>query len=166
MCIYVNRIWGWGGSVLTWCLSLAGAPAIATSSGEHVAGNARRSLKDLGQRPQRSETLDMLEQSSKNGDGGEDDDDLEYVGACTPTALEKTPGRLSSVAPTPKAAPIEVADSPKPIAATPRSRTPRTSKTSPSPQNVKRQLFGPMQKPLQKKPVAAPKPEGYWRLPA
>ena len=156
-----------GGSFPTCFLSPAGAPAIATSSGQQVPGNGRCSLKDLSSLPpKRSETLAMLEQSSKCGEsdhGGAADDVL----LCTPTALEKTPGKLSSVAHTPREAAIEISESPKPIAASPKVRSPGpgSAKCIPSP-NIKRQLFGPREKLAPKKSATAPKPEGYWRLPA
>ena len=138
---------------------------MASSSGEHVPGNDKQTREDA--KPRLSQTQEMLQQSSKCWK--DDDDD---VIPATPTVIEKTPGKLSSVAPTPPERPIEIDDSPEARgSATPKSKakkrprtcTPASASRSPGSVDVKRQLFGPKEMRQPKKAVTAPKPEGYWR---
>ena len=121
---------------------LAGAPAVASSSGQFAPGNACAKLGDLKQ----SHTTRMLQQSSKYGQE-----------EAEPTEVASTPRRPPE---SKEVESIEVADSPPSRSKLP---TPRSASKSARP-DVRRQLFGSSRRATPKKAAPAPKPEAYWKL--
>ena len=117
-----------------------GAPDIASSSGQFAPGHATTSLGNL----RRSNTVEMLKQSSKY-DEGRDEEQATQV-SITP---RKTPPSKPS---------IDLVDSPDTLD---QRSAPRSRNTRP---DVKRQLFPHLRRPTPKKKVNTPKPEGYWKL--
>ena len=133
------------GVCLYTCFFPAGAPSVATSSGQFAPGNATTELAALP----RSHTVRMLLQSSKYDDE-----------QCEATEVASTPRKPPAVV-----ASIDIEDSPPMLVnSVPKDTPPSTGKSSRP--DVRKQLSGTARRatPNPKKKTAGPKPEGYWKL--
>ena len=147
-------------------LGFAGAPSIATNSGEFTAGNAKANLAEAphgieprGPPLRLSSSLEMIGCSSKVGRDPEG---------------WKTPARASNVEPAHEIPPAQDLPPFMEIEETPALEKVRPSQAKPVPTqsplpasashfpDIRKELFGPRSS-APSRASQAPKPEGYWR---